>query len=238
MFGRGDLTTVDNTGYASTANNLPWLISDDYQTKNPNFVYNIVYTFSPKVVNEFNVGAAGWYEHGLQPCGCGKGHLGRRRLSVFRSLYAGVNPLNLFPTTSFGGTNPVNYGWDSRFPFADRVKTYSATDNVTWIWGNHSFKFGVDAQTDSYLQPNHNQVGTFNTNTNSSNPYDTNWGYANALVGTLNTYSQTTKLVNYLPRTNALEWYYQDTWKVNNKLTLDLGIRNSWAMAQRASPGR
>ncbi|MDP9049393.1 MAG: carboxypeptidase-like regulatory domain-containing protein, partial [Acidobacteriota bacterium] len=63
MFGRGDLTTVDNTGYASTANNLPWLISDDYQTKNPNFVYNIVYTFSPKIVNEFNVGAAGWYEN-------------------------------------------------------------------------------------------------------------------------------------------------------------------------------
>ncbi len=63
MFGRGDLTTVDNTGYASTANNLPWLMADDYQTKNPNFVYNIVYTFSPTVVNEFNVGWAGWDEN-------------------------------------------------------------------------------------------------------------------------------------------------------------------------------
>jgi hypothetical protein len=237
MFGRGDLTTVDNIGYASTANNLPWLISDDYQTKNPNFVYNIVYTFNPRVVNEFNVGWAGWYENTVyNPADVAKVTLGASNFNL-PSLYAGVNPLNLFPTTSFGGTNPANYGWDSRFPFADRVNTYSATDNVTWIWGNHAFKFGVDAQTDAYLQPNHNRVGTFNTNVNASNPNDSNWGYANALMGVLNTYSQTTQLVNYLPRTNALEWYYQDTWKVNDKLVLDLGIRNSWAMSQRLHAG-
>jgi hypothetical protein len=237
MFGRGDLTTVDNIGYASTANNLPWLISDDYQTKNPNFVYNIVYTFSPRVVNEFNVGWAGWYENTVyNPADVAKVTLGASGFNL-PSLYSGVNPLNLFPTTSFGGTNPANYGWDSRFPFADRVNTYSATDNVTWIIGNHTLKLGVDAQTDAYLQPNHNRVGTFNTNVNASNPNDSNWGYANALMGVLNTYSQTTQLVNYLPRTNALEWYYQDTWKVNGKLVLDLGIRNSWAMAQRLHAG-
>ncbi len=84
---------------------------------------------------------------------------------------------------------------------------------------------------------NHNRAGTFNTSVNSSNPNDSNWGYANALMGVLNQYSQTTQLVNYLPRTNALEWYYQDSWKVNNKLTLDLGLRNSWAMAQRLHAG-
>jgi hypothetical protein len=153
------------------------------------------------------------------------------------SLYAGVNPLNLFPTTSFGGTDPANYGWDSRFPFADKVHTYSATDNVTWVWRNHTFKFGVDAQTDAYLQANHNRVGTFNTSVNSSNPNDSNWGYANALMGVLNQYSQDTQLLNYDPRTNALEWYYQDSWKVNNQLVLDLGVRNSWDMAQRLHAG-
>ena len=237
MFGRGDLTHVNDTGYASTANDLPWLISDNYQTFNPNFVYNITYTFSPAVVNEFNVGWAGWDENTIyNPADVAKVTLGAGGFNL-PSLYAGVNPLNLFPTTSFGGTDPANYGWDSRFPFADKVHTYSATDTVTWTWRNHTFKFGVDAQTDAYLQANHNRVGTFNTNVNASNPYDSNWGYANALMGVLNTYSQITQLVNYDPRTNALEWYYQDSWKANTKLVLEFGIRNSWDMAQRLHAG-
>jgi hypothetical protein len=237
MFGRGDLTKVNNIGYNSTANKLPWLLSDNYQTSNPNFVFNVVYIVKPSIVNEFNVGKAGWDENTLyDKADVAKVTLGASGFSL-PSLYSGVNPLNLFPATSFGGTNPANYGWDSRFPFADTVRTYSATDNVTWSWRNHTFKFGLDAQTDAYLQPNHNRVGTFTTSVNSNNPYDSNWGYANALMGTLSTYSQTTQLVDYLPRTNALEWYYQDSWKINSKLNLDLGIRNSWALAQRLQAG-
>jgi len=237
MFGRGDLTHVNDNGYSSTANDLPWLMADNYQTFNPNFVYNVVYTFSPTVVNEFNFGWAGWDENTLyNKADVAKVTLGAGGFNL-PSLYPGVNPLNLFPTTSFGGSDTANYGWDSRFPFADKVHTYSGTDNVTWIWRNHTFKLGADAQTDAYLQANHNRVGTFNTGVNSSNPNDSNWGYANALMGVLNQYSQDTQLLNYDPRTNALEWYYQDSWKVNKKLVVELGVRNSWDMAQRLHAG-
>jgi hypothetical protein len=188
-------------------------------------------------VNEFNVGWAGWDENTVySTADVAKVTLGAGGFNL-ASLYAGVNPLKLFPNTSFGGTDTANYGWDSRFPFADKVHTYSATDTVTWVWRNHTFKFGVDAQTDAYLQANHNRPGTFTTSVNSSNPNDSNWGYANALMGVLNNYSDYTQLVNYDPRTNALEWYYQDTWRVNSKLVLDLGVRNSWDMAQRLHVG-
>ena len=153
-------------------------------------------------------------------------------------MYPGVNPLNLFPKTTFSGvTNAANYGWDSRFPMADQVRQYNATDNVTKIIGSHVLKFGVDAETDSYLQPNHNRVGTFSFNRDTSNPNDSNFAYSNAILGNLDTYTQITALLNYDPRTNALEWYYQDTWKAKKNLTLDFGIRNSWAMAQRLARG-
>ncbi len=56
-------------------------------------------------------------------------------------------------------------------------------------------------------------------------------------LGNLNQYSQTTQLVNYDPTTNSFEFYYQDTWKATPKLVLDLGIRNSWAMAQGLKAG-
>lgn len=62
MFGRGDLETVNNNGYSSPANKLPWLMRVNYRTTNPNFVYNLIYTFSPTVVNELNLGTAGWSE--------------------------------------------------------------------------------------------------------------------------------------------------------------------------------
>ncbi len=189
------------------------------------------------MVNEFNVGWAGWNENTIyNKADVAKVTLGASGFNL-PTLYSGVNPLNLFPNNSLGGTDPANFGWDSRFPFADKVHTYSATDTVTWVFHNHTFKFGADAQTDAYLQANHNRAGTFTTSVSSLNPHDTNWGYANALMGVLNTYADYTQLVNYDPRTNAFEWYYQDSWKVNNKLVLDLGVRNSWDMSQRLATG-
>ncbi len=237
MFGRGQLETVNDNDYSSPANTMTWLMPVNYKTTNPNFVFNITYTFSPTVVNELNLGTAGWSEHQLYAASdLAKVTLGTGGFNL-PSLYSGVNPLNLFPATSFGGTNAANYGWDSRFPMADQVRSWTITDNVTKILGNHTLKFGVDWEQDTYLQVNHNRVGTFNTSVNTSNPNDSNYGYANAVLGNLNQYSQVTQLVNYDPTTNSFEFYYQDTWKATPKLVLDLGMRNSWAMAQGLKAG-
>ena len=238
MFFRGDLTVSNDNDYQSPANDLPWLMQVNYQLSEPNFAYNIVYTFTPTLVNEFNIGTAGWRETQLY----NKSDLAQVTLSSngfnLPSLYAGVNPLNLYPSASFGGvTNAATYGWDSRFPMTDQVRSYNVTDKVTKVVGNHTFVLGIDAGTDAYLQVNHNRVGTFAFATDSSDPNDTNFAYSNADLGVIDTYTQDTALLNYDPRTNRMEWYYQDTWKARPNLTLDFGIRNSWAMAQRLKVG-
>ncbi|HEY4356572.1 MAG TPA: TonB-dependent receptor [Acidobacteriaceae bacterium] len=237
MFGRGDLETVNNNDYSSPANSLPWLLRVNYRTTNPNFVYNIIYTFTPTLVNELNLGTAGWSETQLY----NKDDLAKAQLSSsgynIPALYPGVNPLNLLPAVSFGLTNSANFGWDSRFPMADQVRSYSLTDNLTKVIGSHTLKGGIDAQTDSYLQVNHNRVGNFSYATDTKNVNDSNYAYSNLLLGNFDTMSEVTSLVNYKPRTNALEWYTQDTWKVTPKLVLDYGVRYSWAMAQKLSAG-
>ncbi len=242
MFFRGDQTVANDNDFASPANTMSWLLKVNYQLGEPNYVFNIVYAFTPTLVNEFNIGTAGWREVQLY----NKSDLAQITLGSngfnLPSLYAGVNPLNLFPATTFGLTTAnsataANYGWDSRFPMADQVRSYNATDKLTKVWGNHTFVIGIDAGTDAYLQPNHNRVGNFNFSVNSSDPSDTNFAFSNAATGVLNQYSQTTKLVNYDPTTNRLEWYYQDTWKMFRNFTLDFGIRNSWAMAQKNKTG-
>jgi Carboxypeptidase regulatory-like domain len=238
MFFRGDLTTANDTDYSSPANDLPWLMPVNYKLGEPNFVFNIIYTFTPTLVNEFNIGTAGWSETQLYA----KSDLAKVTLSSstfnLPSLYSGVNPLNLFPAASYGlASDSPSYNWDSRFPMADQVRSYNATEKVTKVLGNHTLVFGVDVGTDAYLQVNHNRVGTFNFSNNTNNPNDSNFGYSNGDLGVLYTYSQDTQLLNYDPRTNAAEWYYQDTWKARSNLTLDFGIRNSWAMAQRLARG-
>jgi hypothetical protein len=238
MFGRGDLETVNDNDYSSPANSLPWLLKVNYKTTNPNFVFNVTYTFSPTMVNELNLGTAGWSETQLyNSSDLAKAQLNSNGYNI-PALYPGVNPLNLLPAVTFGGvTNAATFGWDSRFPMADQVRSYSATDNVTKILGDHTLKFGIDGQTDSYSQPSHNRVSTFSYATDTKNINDSSYAYSNTLLGNFDTVTGVTTLSTYKPRTNALEWYTQDTWKVSHKLTLDLGIRYSWAMAQRLSAG-
>jgi len=239
MFGRGDLETVNNNSHSSPAAKLPWLMPINYRTTNPNFVFNVTYTFSPSLVNELNFGTAGWSETQLyKKSDLVKAQLNPNGYNV-PALYPGVNPLNLLPNVTFGGvTNAATFGWDSRFPMKDQVRSYSLTDSLTKIIGSHTLKFGIDAQTDSYSQPSNNRVGNFSYSADpSKNINDTNYAYSNTLVGNFDTMSEVTTLTTYKPRTNVLEWYTQDEWKVNTRLTLDYGVRYTWAMAQRLSTG-
>lgn len=242
LFARVDETTVNNNGYGSTTNKFTWAFPVNYQLTEPSYALNVVYTFTPTLLNEFNFGASGWNEYSrYDAANIAQVQLGASGFNL-PSLYAGVNPLNLFPGVTFGGISSVSgdipsYGWDSRFPFNDNVLNLSFSDGLTKVAGPHSYKFGVDVETDTYLQTNHNRVGTFAFDQNSSNPYDSNFAYSNALLGNLSTYAQTTALLSYDPRTTVVDFYAQDTWKVDRHLTLDYGIRTSYSLGQKLLQG-
>ncbi len=238
LYGREDWATINNKGYASTTNKYNWLFAPNYQLTEPSYAMDVTYTFSPTLVNEFNFGASAWNEYSrYNSSDIAKVTLGASGFNL-PSLYSGVNPLNLFPGVTFGGvTNAASYGWDSRFPFNDNVLNLSFTDGITKVSGPHSYKFGVDFETDTYLQTNHNRVGTFAFDQNSSNPNDSNEAFANAELGNLYTYSQVTALLSYDPRTTVLDFYGQDTWKVTQHLVLDYGLRTSYSLAQKLLVG-
>ncbi|SEG69045.1 Outer membrane receptor proteins, mostly Fe transport [Bryocella elongata] len=237
MFGRYNHAIINNLGYASTTNKFTWLFPLNYQLVEPNYAGNVTYTITQNLVNELNVGFSGWLENSKYVASdIAKVQLGASNFNL-PSLYSGVNPLNLFPNVNYGMTNGPTYGWDSRFPFADVVHNLAASDGLTWVKSSHTFKYGVDFEQDSYLQPNHNRVGTFDFSVNTSNPNDTNFAYSNSELGNLNTYTQVTKLLNYDPVTTVLDFYAQDTWKLNRKLVLDYGIRWSYAFSQSLAVG-
>ena len=60
---------------------------------------------------------------------------------------------------------------------------------------------------------------------NTSNPIDSGFGFANAALGIINSYTQMSRFMEGSFVYNNTEGYIQDNWKVNNKLTLDYGMR-------------
>ncbi|PYV92693.1 MAG: hypothetical protein DMG05_03765 [Acidobacteria bacterium] len=70
--------------------------------------------------------------------------------------------------------------------------------------------------------------GCFDYNRDVNNPGDTNWAFSNALLGNFRRYRETNARPRYQGKDTIWEWFAQDTWKVNRKLTLTYGMRFAW----------
>ena len=69
----------------------------------------------------------------------------------------------------------------------------------------------------------YNAAGTYYFGSDRANPLDTNYPYANAMLGSIFAYGDdNTKLVNHAHYTQT-EWYLQDTFKASRRLTFDYG---------------
>jgi hypothetical protein len=150
-------------------------------------------------------------------------------LTTFPALYPEAIHLDTIPDLRFNGGRvggSAGYYQTNLHPFSNVNETYDAIANLTKIWGPHSSKFGVYFQHSYKAQSafaSHNSQVSFIDS--SSNPYDTNFGYANAAIGVYNTFTQANKYAKPEYVYTNVEWYLQDNWKVNNKLTLDYGVR-------------
>ena len=102
----------------------------------------------------------------------------------------------------------------------------SFVDNISKVMGAQNFKAGFYFEhTGKFQVGGTNPRGAFNFSPTTTNPIDSGDGYSNALLGVLNTYSEGNQRVNGDWIFNNLESYVQDNWRVNKRLTVDLGMR-------------
>ena len=160
--------------------------------------------------------------------------------ALIPQLYPGNNLLNLVPQANFGGitSSPsISYEGNGRFPYygADYPATGRAT--ITKMLAGHTIKAGLWGcwwrQQKGYYGMGQ---GTFSFGTDVNNPNDANHPYANALLGNYDTYTEPSARILNNQHQDVLEEFLQDNWKVNRKLTLDIGIRFSWSTPW-AEPG-
>jgi hypothetical protein len=131
--------------------------------------------------------------------------------------------LGRVPTVGFGTTG---YG-----PYRDYNRNHSAYDNITWIKGRHTFKFGASVNRYQKSENNAgNNVGTF-AFASTANPAGTptiaqQW--ANFLLGNVSNFTQNS--LDVTPDVRAWQWeaYAQDDFRLKPNLTLSLGVRYSF----------
>jgi hypothetical protein len=207
---------------------------------------NVTSTLSPTLVNEFSFGKSyahiyyslvddsklsrslmnnvpQWY----------KGDISAAKGTSRQGFGAGWINEDLVPDVSFGGT-PVNAPTLNLAnpPYENWNDIWTFTDNVSKVMGSHNLKAGIYVEhTGKFatLQGGNDKYrGAFDFGRNVNNPYDSGHGFSNALLGSIGSYTESTrKLTHDLWFTNA-EWFVQDNWRVTRRLTLDIGMRFYW----------
>ena len=189
-----------------------------------NFVFSETHVFTQNLSNEFRFGFNYLHDGYLQQ---------NYNTDISKQLGLGGIPYGPdfpenggLPFVSIGGIS--NFGSPQFYVTDEHENVFQILDNVTKIQGNHSLKFGVSFQSIRFstIQPPFPR-GTYSFNglyTSNLGAAYTGYGVADFLADQ-NNYAQ---LSNEFKNGDA-RWYraayFEDDWRVNKKLTLNLGVR-------------
>ncbi len=126
-------------------------------------------------------------------------------------------------------------------PSSNTLENFTIKDDITWIRGNHSFKFGYDnlhMRQDNWGLGNPSGTFSFDNAGGLQNNCPTsgvtgasmcpNTGGINLAsfeLGAVTSYAASVPTAAWLPRDSINSFYAQDDWKVNQTLTLNIGVR-------------
>ena len=196
-----------------------------------NFSVDLTSTLSPRLLNEVNIGPSVYHS---------------QISGVNGNITVGANNINLpllFPVTSTtsipdlgfsGNGQSYPYTYFGSTPWHQANTSITANDNLTYSLHSHTAKFGAFYQRSRKDQISYgNSNGQFSfsncstsaTGCLSSTAVNSGSPFASALLGSFQNFDQSSSRPTGYFRYNQVEFYGQDTWQVNQRLTLDYGVR-------------
>lgn len=229
-----EVNNRSQSGFLGASGNRGWpQFYTSYEIQTYSTVNTLIHTFGPTTVLEVIVGQ-NWSEQSTRAMNQQTLDANDRTkvLPGLSQFYPNSNPLNLLPNVTFEGNNTISSGnmvrisYESRYPFNANNITSDVNLNLTSVRGHHNMKAGVFIEHNARpASRSSNFNGDVNFNANTSNPYDSNYGFANALLGSINAYTESTTHPRAEGRYNQVEFFAQDSWRMTNRFTVDFGIR-------------
>ena len=158
----------------------------------------------------------------------------------FTNSFVGVNnPASTFDTSTattrlghyIGRNNIANFSFGGpNDSFNERKQvTYSIGDNVNWIFGNHNIKFGGEYKSHRYETSLPEEQAT------EFEKFDS---FTQLLTGNATEADTQYGITKKSFRFRDYGFYIADSWKLNRKLTLNLGLRYELFMWPEEKDGR
>jgi len=203
---------TQNSPLLSNDGTLPGYMSESLVTSTREVVANDIYTFTPAVLNQFTFSFLDSGSNQLQ----GK--------TVPPSTF-GVN----MPQYAPGGSIDFNVNGDfilgSGFTTRFFSHNYQFKDTIDWMKGRHNFKFGGEVLRLQFEQIFIGAPSVSFNGTRTSSATASGDPFADFLLGAFASVSGDFGVRDTNTITNAISAFFQDQFKVNNRLTLTLGIR-------------
>ncbi len=210
--------------------NVP-TVGDTFGNPSYSGVIHATYTISPTLLNEaaFNyngnrINIIPFAGSGLTSLALPTGYV-----STNSRLFTGPNNLTRIPNIDLNGG--INSHFEiSSWPWRNKADDYQIRDDISLTKGAHQLKFGASWAIYKKVQDlfgttqgSFNFDGTFTTPTGGKSAAGND--LADFLLGTSKSYSELA--VQDSGKWNNVSWaaYVQDNWRVNRRLTLNLGLR-------------
>src|SRR5438309_6814025 len=210
--------------------NVP-TVGDTFGNPSYSGVIHATYTISPTLLNETAFNYNGNRINILPFAGSGLASLALPTgyVSANSRLFTGPNNLSRIPNIDLNGG--INSHFEiSSWPWRNKADDYQIRDDISLTKGAHQLKFGASWAIYKKVQDlfgttqgSFNFDGTFTTPAGlKSKPGN---DLADFLLGTSKSYSELA--VQDSGKWNNVSWaaYVQDNWRVNRRLTLNLGLR-------------
>lgn len=213
--------------------NLP-IAPDNHVRDGKTLLVSYTQVLSPSLVNEASVA---WQRNDQEITYQDESQIARATYGInFVELFA-ENRLDKIPQVSIQGYSQIS---GNGLPYVIDARNWELRDNLTWVRGAHTFKFGGQYINSFKAENTRVRDGgdiTFSTGSTAGatfRPQDAGHAVANLLLGAFTRYTETSNTTNAPTHYNQLEVYANDQWRVNKRLTLTLGLRAQyipWAVA-------